>query len=46
MIEDEENNDCAEEYEHGCEDCKDYTCPYRDTQWVDPTDKDQTEEHE
>lgn len=35
----EEETDCAEQYEHGCDDCPDYDCPYRDTSWTDPTDE-------
>lgn len=37
----EEDIDCAEEFEHGCDDCPDYDCLYRDTQWTDPTDESQ-----
>ena len=37
--EDEEEISCAEQYEHGCDDCEDYGCPYRDCQWTGPTDE-------
>lgn len=34
----EEEIDCAEEFEHGCDGCDDYSCPYRDTNWEDPNE--------
>jgi hypothetical protein len=34
----EEYESCAEQYEHGCEDCEDYDCPYRDDVWEDPNE--------
>jgi len=38
--EDEEEISCAEQYEHGCDNCEEfYGCPYRDCQWTDPTDE-------
>lgn len=48
--EEEVNGGCAEQYEHGCQDCLDYSCPYRDMVWEDPTDESYApeyyEEHE
>lgn len=35
----EEEVSCAEQYEHGCQDCEDYGCPYRDAMWTDPQDE-------
>lgn len=37
MIE-EEDTDCSEDFEYGCDDCPDYGCTYRDTSWIDPND--------
>jgi hypothetical protein len=40
MQEDEDDMiSCAEQYEHGCEDCPEYDCPYRDNWWTDPMDE-------
>jgi len=37
--EDQEDGTCAEQYEHGCDDCPDYDCPFRDYWWKDATDE-------
>jgi hypothetical protein len=46
MSEDEEDMDCAEQYEHGCDDCPDYDCPYRDYWWKDPMEDSEEMEEE
>jgi hypothetical protein len=39
LIEEDYDIDCAEQYEHGCNDCPDYDCPFRDFLWTDPYDE-------
>jgi hypothetical protein len=38
MEDEEEDFDCSEQYEHGCDDCPEYDCPYRDYTWEDPNE--------